>query len=434
MDILSIIEHKQKKMELSKEEIEYFVNEYTQDRIPDYQASALIMAIYLNGMTKKETANLTIAMANSGDILDLSDISDIIVDKHSTGGVGDKITIILMPIIASLGIPVAKTSGRGLGFTGGTADKLEAIPGYKVDIPIKEFKQNVKEIGISLITTTSNIAPADKKIYALRDTTSCVSNIPLIASSIMSKKIALGANKIVIDVTYGSGAFMKTIPDAIKLAKEMIEIGKNTGIEVRCVLTSMEEPVGYEIGNQLEIIEAIKALQGNMEKGVYEIVCALGTQILIMAKKVNTEKEAKKLIDEAISSGKAFNKFKDLVIRQGGDVSFIENISKFKNAEYIEPIIAKKSGYIVNMKTEEIGKIACFLGAGRETKNDKIDMQAGIVLNKKINDKVKKGETLCYIHTNCKEKIEEATKRLQKAITILSLNKVQQETILKIIK
>ena len=317
MNILSIIEHKRDNKELSKEEIEYFIKEYTNENIPDYQAAALIMAIYLNGMNSKETAYLTMAMANSGETLDLSDISDVIIDKHSTGGVGDKITIILMPIIAAIGIPVAKMSGRGLGFTGGTADKLESIPGYKVDLSTDEFKQNVKDIGISLITSNLNLAPADKKIYALRDTISCVSSIPLIASSIMSKKIAAGANKIIIDITCGSGAFMKNILSALLLARTIVKIGKDLNKEVVCVLTNMDEPVGRAVGNQLEIIEAVHALKGTMPKDVEEITYALGEQIVLMAGKASTLEEANLLIKDVISSGKALNKFRELVIKQG---------------------------------------------------------------------------------------------------------------------
>ena len=434
MNILSIIENKRDKKELTKEEIEYFVKEYTLGNIPDYQASALIMAIYLNGMSENETANLTIAMANSGEMLDLTDISKIIIDKHSTGGVGDKITIILMPIIASLGVPVAKMSGRGLGFTGGTADKLEAIPEYKVDLSIEEFKQNVKDIGISLITSNLDLAPADKKIYALRDTTACVSSIPLIASSIMSKKIALGANKIVIDLTCGNGAFMKTKKDAELLAKTMIKIGKTANKEVRCVLTSMDEPVGYSVGNQLEIIESIEALKGNMKEDVKEIIYALGEQILIMAGKAKNENEASIMIEKAISSGIAYEKFKELVKKQGGDLTYIEDISKFENAEYIVPVLAKESGNIVKIDTEKIGKIAAFVGAGRIKKDDIIDFQAGIIINKKLNDKVEEKETLAYIHTNKKEVIEEAVKMLQESYTVSKSYKIKTKVIIGISK
>ena len=434
MDILSIIEHKRDKKELSKEEIEYFIKGYTEGSITDYQAAALIMSIYLNGMTKKETSDLTNAMAHSGEILDLSDISDIIIDKHSTGGVGDKITIILMPIVASLGVPVAKMSGRGLGFTGGTADKLEAIPGYRVDIPIDEFKSNVRNIGISLITSNMNLAPADKKIYALRDTISCVDNIPLIASSIMSKKIASGANKIVIDLTCGSGAFMKNKKDAIKLAKTMINIGKDSNLEVVSVLTSMDEPVGYAVGNQLEIVEAIKALKGDMPQDVKEIVYALGIEILLLSNITNTIYVAKELIDEAIESGAAFNKFKELVENQGGDISYLEDESKFNVAEYVVPVTTEKEGYLTEINTEEIGKVASSLGAGRETKDDVIDMQAGLVFAKKLGDSVKENEAICYIHTNDKEKIEEAKTRIINACKISNINLRKPKTVIKIVK
>ena len=284
MNVLSIIAKKRDKKVLSKEEIDYFIKEYTIGNITDYQAAAWVMAVYINGMNYEEITNLTLAMANSGDTLDLSDISDVIVDKHSTGGVGDKITLILMPIIASIGIPVAKMSGRGLGFTGGTIDKLESIPGYNVNLSVEEFKENVKEIGISLIAANLNLAPADKKIYALRDTIACTANIPLIASSVMSKKIAAGANKIVIDITCGAGAFMKNLKDAKELAQMMIKIGKLAGREVRCVITNMDEPVGKAIGNNLEVIEAVNALKNNeMTEDVREIVMALGTQMILMS-------------------------------------------------------------------------------------------------------------------------------------------------------
>lgn len=434
MDIVNIIEHKRDKKQLSEEEIEYFVKEYTDNNIPDYQASALIMAMYLNGLSNKETFILTKAMANSGDVLDLSDISDVVADKHSTGGVGDKITIILMPIIASLGVPVAKMSGRSLGFTGGTADKLESIPGYKVDIGIEEFKHNVKDIGISLITSNINLAPADKKIYALRDTIGCVSSIPLIASSIMSKKIASGANKIVMDITCGNGAFMKNIDDATSLAKLMIEIGKSAGKDVRCVITSMNEPVGFAIGNQLEIIEALEALKGNMPKDVEEIVYSLGTQILMMSGKAENEEKANALIKDAIESGKAYNKFKDLVLKQDGNIEYIEDTSKFENARYIEPVLSELNGYISEIKTEQIGRISSFIGAGRESKDDEIDFQAGIIMKKRVGDKIESGNTLAYIHSNQYNKMEDAIKELQKCFIIQNYAIKPNRIILKIIK
>ena len=425
MNIQEIIAKKRDKKELSQEEISFFVNEYTKGNIADYQASALIMAIYLNGMTKEETLSLTIAMAHSGDILDLSSLGTV-VDKHSTGGVGDKVTLILMPIIASTGVPVAKMSGRGLGYTGGTIDKLESIPGYETNILEEEFIQNVKKIGISLIGQTMNLAPADKKIYALRDATSTTESIPLIASSIMSKKIAAGANKIVLDVTYGSGAFMKTKEKAQELADEMIEIGKLAGRETVAILTPMEEPLGKNIGNTLEVIEAIEALKGNMQNDVKEVVLELGASMLKLAGKGNDLEENKKKMLENIQNGKALAKFKELVQNQSGDISYIEDTSKFEKAQYILPVsldkrmeeTTKQEVTVKRLKAEEIGKLSVYLGGGRIQKEDKIDPTVGIVLNKKVGDKVKKGEIVAYIHANNKEKGEEAVRRLKEIYVV----------------
>ena len=425
MNIQEIIAKKRDKKELSQEEISFFVNEYTTGNIADYQASALIMAIYLNGMTKEETLNLTLAMSHSGDILDLSSLGTV-VDKHSTGGVGDKVTLILMPIIASTSVPVAKMSGRGLGYTGGTIDKLESIPGYKTNISEEEFIQNVKKIGISLIGQTMNLAPADKKIYALRDATSTTESIPLIASSIMSKKIAAGANKIVLDVTYGSGAFMKTKEKAQELADEMIEIGKLAGRETVAILTPMEEPLGKNIGNTLEVIEAIEALKGNIQNDVKEVVLELGASMLKLAGKGNDLEENKKKMLENIQNGKALAKFKELVQNQDGDISYIEDTSKFEKAQYILPVMldkrieetTKQEVTVKRLKAEEIGKLSVYLGGGRIQKEDKIDQAVGIVLNKKVGDKVKKGEIVAYIHANNKEKGEEAVRRLKEIYVV----------------
>ena len=381
--------------------------------IADYQASALIMAIYINGMNEEETTNLTLAMAHSGDILDLSELGNV-VDKHSTGGVGDKVTLILAPVIASLGVPVAKMSGRGLGFTGGTIDKLESIPGYNTNVSEKEFIENVKKIGISLIGQTLNLAPADKKIYALRDATSTTSSIPLIASSIMSKKIAAGANKIVLDVTYGSGAFMKTREEAQKLADAMIKIGKLANRETIAVITPMEQPLGKNIGNTLEVIEAVEALKGDMREDVKEVVLELGSNMLKLAGKGNNLEENKEKMMENIQNGKALEKFKQLVINQGGDVTYIENTEKFKKAKYIVPVILDKEGIVKELKAEEVGKLSVFLGAGRLRKEDKIEPEVGIVLNKKIGDTVKKDDIVAYIHANDKGKAREAVERLKK--------------------
>lgn len=390
MNILEIIAKKRDKQELTKEEIEFFVNEYTKGSVTDYQAAALIMAIYINGMNSMETTNLTMAMTTSGETLDLSSISDIVVDKHSTGGVGDKITIILMPIIASLGIPVAKMSGRGLGFTGGTVDKLESIPGYNVSIPVEEFIKNVKEIGISVIGQTMNLAPADKKMYALRDTIACVESMPLIASSIMSKKIAAGANKIVLEVTCGNGAFMKNKEDAIKLAEEMREIGRLANKEAVCVLTNMSEPIGKTVGNTLEIIEAIEALKGNMTEDVQTVVTVIGAYIIKLSGNGDNLEVNRLKIMENIKNGKAYNKFIELVSKQGGDISFVENAEKFEKAKYVIPVVAKEEGYVSELDALTVGQISVGLGAGRIKKEDGIDNAVGIVLNKKIGDKVEK--------------------------------------------
>lgn len=432
MNILDIIAKKRDKKELTKQEIDYFINGYTKGEIPDYQAAAFVMAIYLNGMTTEETTHFTLAMANSGDILDLSDLG-IVVDKHSTGGVGDKITLILMPIMAALGVPVAKMSGRGLGFTGGTADKLEAIPGYATNLSIEQFKANVKEIGISLITQTGNLAPADKKLYALRDTINCTSSIPLIASSIMSKKIAAGASKIVLDVTCGNGAFMKTKKEAETLASLMKQIGTLAGKETICIITSMEEPLGYSIGNILEVIEAIEALRGKMREDVKEVVFSLGSYILKLAGKGDSIEENKKKIEECIASNLAYEKFLQLVEKQGGDVSYCKNIEKWGKANYEIPILAQKEGYIQQIQAEQIGKASCLLGAGRIQKEDSIDLQAGIILHHKVGEYVKQNEKIATLYTNRKETLEEAKKIVKEAMTITNLPVKKQNMILEII-
>lgn len=432
MSILDIIEKKKNAKELNKEEIEFFIKNYTDGTIPDYQAAALIMAICINGMTQEEILNLTISMANSGEILDLSDISNNIVDKHSTGGIGDKITLILSPIIASLGIPVAKMSGRGLGITGGTADKLESIPGYNTGISIEEFKNNVKEIGISLITQTMNLAPADKKIYALRDVIACTNSIPLIASSIMSKKIAAGANNIVLDVTCGKGAFMQEKEQAIKLAKMMKLIGKWAGRETVCVITNMDEPLGYAVGNNLEMVEAINSLKGNMAPDVEEVVLDLAIQMMVLAGYGDDVSRNKLVILDAIKSGKALDKFKELVAKQGGDISYIDNPEKFEKASIITPIIAEQKGYIEELNAEIIGKICLDLGAGRKNKEDNIDYTVGMIFTKKVGDKVEKDQVIGYIHANDSKKAEEALIRVKEAYK-LGIRCIKKKNVLDII-
>ena len=434
MNILEIIEKKRDKKELTKEEIEYFIKEYTTDKITDYQAAALIMAIYLNGMTKEETTNLTIAMADSGEKLDLSILNETIVDKHSTGGVGDKVSLILLPLVASLGIPVAKMSGRGLGFTGGTVDKLESIPGYMTGIDIHNFVQNVEKIGISMISQTLNLAPADKKIYSLRDSISCVESIPLIASSIMSKKIASGAQKIVLDVTCGSGAFMQSIEKAKELAKEMIEIGKLAHKETVCVLTNMDEPLGYAVGNSLEVIEAVNFLKGDMPEDLKEVVLELGAYMIKLAGKGNDIEKNKAQMLENIENGKGYEKFLQLVKNQGGDISYIQNTNQLPKAKYIEKLYSHEDGYIQSINAKEIGKIVCDLGAGRVRKEDNIDYAVGIILNKKVSDKIENQECLATIYANSKEKLNEAKNRLQEVIQINQKEIEKPKMVLEVIK
>jgi pyrimidine-nucleoside phosphorylase len=434
MNILDIISKKRDKKELSKEEIKYFVEGYTDGTICDYQAAALIMAIYLNGMNNEEITNLTLAMANSGEVLDLSKLGENVVDKHSTGGIGDKITLILMPIIAALDVPVAKMSGRGLGFTGGTVDKLESIPGYNTQITVDELIENVKKIGICLMGQTLNLAPADKKIYALRDSISCVESIPLIASSIMSKKIASGANKIVLEVTVGNGAFMKNIDDAKKLSETMINIGKLAGKETVCILTNMDEPLGYSIGNTLEVIEAIEALQGDMEEDVKQVVLELGSYMIKLAGKGDDIEENKRRMIECIDNGSAYMKFLELIENQGGDVSYITDESKFENAKFVYPVLSEKGGYIKSIQAEGLGKISCELGAGRVKKEDVIDNQVGLIINKKIGDKVDKNEILGIIHANDEDKLQKAISELKNCFEISDEYVEKPSVILGIIK
>ena len=433
MNILDIIEKKRDAKELNKEEIEFFVKGYTDGSIPDYQAAALVMAIYINGMTKEETTNLALAMAYSGDVLDLSDIGEV-VDKHSTGGIGDKITLILMPIVAALGVKVAKMSGRGLGATGGTKDKLEAIPGYRTEIGIDEFIENVKKIGISLIGQTLNLAPADKKLYALRDTISCTANIPLISSSIMSKKIAAGANKIVLDVTCGSGAFMKTVGEARELSKTMIDIGKLANKETVCIITNMDQPLGTMVGNTLEVIEAIEALKGNMQDDVKNVVLELGAYILKLDGKGDNIQENKEKIEQVISNGEAYKKFLQLVENQGGDISYIENTEKFTKAKYKMPVESVKTGYVQKLNAEDVGKIAMHLGAGRMKKEDNIDYAVGIELLKKVGCHVEQGEIIAYIYAEDEQKGREAVEKLQQTYEIGEQNVEKVADIIEIIE
>lgn len=403
---------------LSKEEINYFIKGYTDKIIPDYQAAALLMAIYFQKMNENETADLTEAMMNSGDVIDLTAIDGIKVDKHSTGGVGDKTTIALAPMVAACDVPVAKMSGRGLGHTGGTLDKLESIPGFNIEITKDKFINNVNNFKIAISGQTANLAPADKAIYALRDVTATVDNISLIASSIMCKKLASGADSIVLDVKTGSGAFMKDIDDAFELAQEMVKIGNNMGRNTIALITNMDQPLGYAIGNSLEVKEAIETLKGNGPEDFKELCITLGSYMLLLAKNVETVEEGREKIKNVISTGKALEVFKIFIREQGGDVNYVENIDLLPQAKNIYELKSDKTGYINKIEAEEVGLTSLALGAGRETKDSIIDPSVGIVLNKKVGDYVQVDDLLAYIYYNDYEKIENAIKRLKSAYLI----------------
>lgn len=400
MDILDIIAKKRDKGTLSRDEIHFFIKNYVDGSIKDYQASALLMAIYLNGMNNEEISILTDEMMHSGEVMNLESIEGIKVDKHSTGGVGDKVSLILGPMIASAGAKLAKMSGRGLGHTGGTLDKLESIPGMRINLSKDEFIQQVKKIGISIIGQNSKLVPADKKIYALRDVTSTIGSIPLIASSVMSKKLASGSDAILLDVKYGSGAFMKDIDSAKELARTMVNIGKHLNKDVKAEVTPMDQPLGLAVGNNLEIKEVIATLKGNGPKDLFELCIDSGAIMLMQAKITKTKEEGVKILQENVKNGKAFDKFVEFVSAQGGDVSYILDPSKFEMAKNIVPIYSKKSGYINRIDAMTIGISSMRLGGGRETLDDVIDMSAGIVLNKKLGDEVRENELLCTIYTN----------------------------------
>lgn len=406
MRMEEIIEHKRDGLELSQQEIHFFIKNYVDNKIPDYQASALLMAIYLKGMNDKETALLTEEMRVSGDVWDLSDIPGLKVDKHSTGGVGDKVSLVLGPMVASCGAKLAKMSGRGLGHTGGTLDKLESIPNFDIFETKEEFKKQIQEVGMAIIGQNKDIDPADKKLYALRDVTGTVSSMPLIASSIMSKKLASGADCILLDVKYGSGAFMKTKKDAKKLAEIMINIGRHLGKDVRAEVTDMDQPLGYAVGNNLEIKEVIETLHNRGPKDLTKLCLDSGSIMLVQAKLFRDKKEARKALLKNLKNGKAFEKFVEFVKAQKGDTSYILDPSKFEVAKNIIPIYSNKEGVIKRIDALTIGKSSMKLGGGRERIEDTIDMSAGIILNKKIGDFVKNNELLATLYTN-KEDFEE---------------------------
>ena len=419
MRMYDIIKNKRDGGKLSKEEIDFFVKGYTAGEIPDYQASALCMAIYFRGMDDEETTNLTLAIAASGDKVDLSGINGVKVDKHSTGGVGDKTSLIIAPIVASYGVKVAKMSGRGLGHTGGTIDKLEAIDGYQTSIDKKEFFRIVNEVGASIIGQSGNLAPADKKLYALRDVTATVDSLPLIVSSIMGKKLAAGADCILLDVKTGSGGFMKTLEDSTKLAKSMVEIGHLAGKKVIALITDMDVPLGKAIGNSLEVIEAVETLKGEGPEDLTEICIDIAANMLYMAGK-GTVKECEALAKKAIADGSALQTLVKMVHAQGGNEKLLLDTSLFKKAAYDYEVKAPKTGYIEHVDTESYGMASLALGAGRAKKEDPIDYSAGITLEKKTGDFVKEGDVIAVLHTNKPESVKEAEERILKATEISS--------------
>ncbi|MGG3803062.1 pyrimidine-nucleoside phosphorylase [Metabacillus fastidiosus] len=417
MRMVDLIEKKRDGRQLTKEEIQFIIKGYTDESIPDYQMSALLMAVFFQGMSEQECAELTMAMIQSGDTIDLSGIEGIKVDKHSTGGVGDTTTLVLGPLVAAVGVPVAKMSGRGLGHTGGTIDKLEAIPGFHMELSNEEFIKLVNENKIAIVGQSGNLTPADKKLYALRDVTATVNSIPLIASSVMSKKIAAGADAIVLDVKTGAGAFMKDIDDAKELARTMVNIGNTVGKKAVAIISDMSQPLGYAIGNALEVKEAIATLRGEGPKDLEELCLTLGSHMVYLANKASSFEEARKMLTDAIESGKAIETMKAFLQAQGGDPAVVDQVEKLPQAEYKIKLEAKESGYISEIIANEIGTAAMILGAGRETKESKIDLSVGIELHKKVGDRVEQGDTLVTIHSN-RENVEDVKKKLYESIKI----------------
>lgn len=417
MRMVELIEKKQAGLALTEAEIHFIIEGFTDGRIPDYQMSAFAMAIYFKGMTEEEASYLTMAMAESGDQIDLSAIEGVKVDKHSTGGVGDTTTLVLAPLVASCGVPVAKMSGRGLGHTGGTVDKFEAIEGFRYEIPIEEFIDLVNQHKVAVVGQSGNLTPADKKLYALRDVTGTVQSIPLIASSIMSKKIAAGADAIVLDVKVGEGAFMKTVEEAEKLARTMVKIGNQVGRKTLAVISNMNEPLGYAIGNALEVEEAIQTLKGQGPADLVELCLVLGAQMLMAANKVSTLEEGKAMLQTQIENGQALTTFKQFIKHQGGNEKIADDVTLLPQAQYKIDLPALTDGVVSNWVANKVGEAAMVLGAGRETKEDTIDPAVGLILHKKVGDKVQKGDALLTIYSNRKD-VEEVKQRLYDAVTI----------------
>ncbi len=418
MRAVDIIIKKRDGNELTTEEIRFFVQGYTEGTIPDYQAAAWLMAVFLRGMTDRETEDLTMAMAYSGDILDLKDVAPFVVDKHSTGGVGDKVSLVVVPTVAACGLPVGKMTGRGLGFSGGTVDKLESIPGFRTDLSHEEFKAQLARIGIVLTGQSLDLAPADRKLYALRDVTGTVPSLPLIVSSIMSKKIAAGADAIVLDVKVGSGAFMKTLEDAEALARSMVRIGQRVGRKVVALLSDMNQPLGWAVGNALEVREAIETLHGGGPEDFREHCLVVAAEMLALGGKAADPEEGKRLAAEAIDSGAAWEKFRAMVEAQGGDLTVVDEPDRLPSARLVEPIPAPVSGYLQRVNAAEVGLAVVDLGGGREKKEDTIDHAVGVVTHHKIGDRIEEGEPLFTIHANDERRLATARERLLAAHTI----------------
>lgn len=430
MRAYDIISKKRDKAKLTKEEIEFIVSGFTSDKIPAYQMSSLLMAIFLNGMDGVEISDLTLSMMKSGEVLDLSSIPGIKVDKHSTGGVGDKVSLILAPLVTACGVKVPMISGRGLGHTGGTLDKLESIPGFRTDLTIAEFKKNLSQIGVCIMGQTKRIAPADKKLYALRDVTGTVDSIPLIVSSILSKKLASGVNGIVFDVKCGNGAFMQTQEKAKELARTLIQICRKMKRKAVALTTDMNQPLGYAVGNSLEVIESIEALKGKGPQDLVNVILALGTDMLILGKKAKNKIEAVEKLNQAIESGTGLEKFKQLIKRQGGNPKVIENYDLLPRAKYKIEVKSKKTGYVKSIQTKEIGLACCKLGAGREKVDDQINPAVGILLKKKVGDYVKKGEIIAYIFSNNLKKDKIAAEELKKTYQFSKEKILQPKSVL----
>ncbi|MER1999742.1 MAG: pyrimidine-nucleoside phosphorylase [Lysinibacillus sp.] len=431
MRMVDIIEKKRDGGELSEAEIKFFIDGYTNGSIPDYQASALLMAIYFQDMTDEERANLTMAMVESGDQIDLSSIEGVKVDKHSTGGVGDTTTLPLAAMVAATGVPVAKMSGRGLGHTGGTIDKMEAIPGFHVELDSEQFASQVNDLKMAVVGQSGNLTPADKKLYALRDVTGTVSSIPLIAASIMSKKIASGANAIVLDVKTGDGAFMKTVEDSKKLAHAMVKIGNSVGRNTMAVISDMGQPLGFAIGNALEVQEAIDALKGEGPEDLMELCYTLGAQMVVLGGKASTIEEARNMLEEVVANGAALEVLRKFITAQGGDASVIDDPTRLPQAKFVSEVVAKETGYVAQIEAEDIGTAAMLLGAGRATKESEIDLAVGLVLRKKVGDYVEAGESLVTVHAN-QEDITEVVEKIYSHIH-LSKNPVQAPKLIEAI-